>query len=141
MSSYALCRLEIARLRPTERVDAAHAGRIAEEMRREGMLRRPLLVERHTLAILDGHHRFHAAQALGLRFISAVLIAYDDPRLTLASWTERSFTREEVLMAGRSGVLLPAKSTRHILTPPLPESPVPLAELALADLTPSASGR
>jgi ParB-like chromosome segregation protein Spo0J len=141
VSGYAPCRLELARLRPTERVDAAHGGRIAEEMRRAGVQRRPVLVERHTLAILDGHHRFHAAQALGLRFISAVLIAYDDPRLTLGSWTERIFTREEVLGAARSGVLLPAKSTRHILTPPLPESPVPLADLALAEATPSASVR
>jgi ParB-like chromosome segregation protein Spo0J len=98
-------------------------------MRRDGIQRRPVLVERGSLAILDGHHRFRAAQMLGLSRVSAVLIGYDDPRLTLSSWTDRAFTREDVHAAAESGVLLPAKSTRHLLDPPLPEMPVSVKEL------------
>ena len=58
------------------------------------------------------------------------MIDYDDPRLTLASWTGRDFTREDVRTAARDGVLLPPKSTRHILNPPLQEMPVALSMLA-----------
>lgn len=110
-------------------VDAAHVRRIVEEMTRDGVQRRPVLVERSSLAILDGHHRFHAAKLLGLSHVNAVLIGYDDPRLTLASWTERTFTQEDVLAAAATGALLPAKSTRHVLDPDVADVPVPLAEL------------
>jgi ParB-like chromosome segregation protein Spo0J len=129
VTGYSCQRLEIARLRPTEMVDAAHVRRIAEEMKRDGVQRRPVLVEQSSLAILDGHHRFRAAELLGLSHVNAVLIGYDDPRLTLASWTERSFTPEDVLAAAKSGDLLPAKSTRHVLTPEVPDAPVSLAAL------------
>jgi ParB-like chromosome segregation protein Spo0J len=130
VSGYACQRLELARLRPTELVDEGEVARLANAMRQDGAQRRPVLVERVSLAILDGHHRFRAAQALGLSRINAVVIDYDDPRLTLASWTGRDFTREEVRAAARDGVLLPPKSTRHILNPPLQEMPVALSMLA-----------
>ena len=110
-------------------VDAAHVRRIAEDMKRDGVQRRPVLVERSSLAILDGHHRFRAAEMLGLSHVNAVLIGYDDPRLTLSSWTDRAFTQAEVLAAAESGELLPAKSTRHILEPEVPDVPVSLAAL------------
>ncbi len=129
MSGYTCQRVEIARLKPTEMVDAAHVRALSDDMRRDGVQRRPVLVERKTLAILDGHHRYHAARALGLAFINAVVIDYEDARLTLASWTDQRFTREDVCAAAESGKLLPAKSTRHILSPPLPDLPRALSEL------------
>jgi ParB-like chromosome segregation protein Spo0J len=140
VSLYVCQRLEIARLRPTEMVEAGHVARLAREMQRDGLQRRPLLVERASMAILDGHHRFHAAQELGLARICAVVIDYDDPRLELSSWSTRAYSRTEVLAAAESGVLLPAKSTRHVLTPPLGEAPVALADLE-AVTAPSASAR
>ncbi len=130
MSGYVVQKLPIAVLRPTEGVDLTHVRVIADQIRRDDVLRRPVLVERNAMAILDGHHRYHAARALGLGLVPAVMIDYGDPRLSLCSWTERSFTREEVLAAARGGVLLPAKSTRHILAPPIGDCPVPLGELA-----------
>ena len=126
---YHVDRIARAKLRPTEKVDLGHVREIAEAIQRDGVFRRPVLVEWSSFAILDGHHRFQAAVALGLGFIPAVLIDYGDPRLTLASWTERQFRPEEVLQAAASGKLLPPKSTRHILTPPIEEMPVPLADL------------
>ena len=132
MTGYTCERIEIARLKPTEMVDAAHVRMLAEQMQRDGVQRRPVLVERHSLAILDGHHRYHAAKALGLAFVNAVVIDYSDPRLTLASWTERSFTPTDVREAAETGQLLPAKSTRHILNPPVPDMPRLLTDLKAA---------
>ena len=57
MSGYACQRLELARLRPTELVDEGEVARLAHAMRQDGAQRRPVLVERVSLAILDGHHR------------------------------------------------------------------------------------
>ena len=129
MSGYGCQLIATALLRPTEMVSAAHVAGLVMDMRRDGVQLRPVRVERAPLAIRDGHHRFRAAEALGLERINAVLIAYDDPRLTLSSWSEAVFTRDEVLAAAASGRLLPAKSTRHMLNPPLGDAPVPLSAL------------
>lgn len=129
MTAYAITLLETARLNPTEQVEAARVDDLVRELASDGGQRLPILVERESFAILDGHHRYRAAQALGLARIAAVVIAYDDPRLTLASWTAQSFSHDDVLTAARSGQLLPKKSTRHILSPGLPEISVPLHEL------------
>lgn len=130
MTGYTCERVEIARLKPTEMVDAAHVHSLMDDMKRDGVQRRPVLVERHSFAILDGHHRYHAARGLGLAFVNAILIDYEDPRLTLASWTDQRFTPQDVREAAKTGQLLPAKSTRHILNPPVPDMPRTLAELS-----------
>ena len=102
MTGYDITLIEIARLRPTEEVDAAHVARLATDLQRDGCLRQPILVERTSLAILDGHHRYHAAMRLGLSRIAAILISYGDPRLSLLSWSARQFTPEEVIRAAES---------------------------------------
>jgi len=130
MTGYRVTLIGIAQLRPTEEVDPAHAGRLAEAIAADGAVFQPILVERSALAILDGHHRFCAARALGLALLPAILIDYDDPRLTLASWSERNFSKPDVLRAAQTGELLPRKSTRHILAP----APEPV-RIAIRDLT------
>ena len=129
MTGYAVTLIEIARLRPSEEVDAAHVSCIAEGLRRDGFQRQPILVERTSLAILDGHHRYHAAIRLGLSRIAAIVISYGDPRLSLQSWSDRQFTPEEVIQAAMSQKLLPRKSTRHVLAPPAQEHAFALAAL------------
>ena len=129
MTGYVVTLIELARLRPSEEVDAAHVARIAEDLQRDGCQRQPILVERTSLAILDGHHRFHAARRLGLSRIAAIVISYDDPRLSLQSWSDRRFTPEEVIQAAASQNLLPRKSTRHVLAPPVREHAFALAAL------------
>ncbi len=129
MTAYTITLIETARLKPTEQVEAARVDALMRELAGDGCQRLPILVERESFAILDGHHRYRAAQALGLARIAAVVIAYEDPRLTLASWTAQTFSHDDVLTAARSGALLPQKSTRHILNPAMPEIAVPLQEL------------
>jgi L-serine kinase (ADP) len=129
MNGYDITILDIARLKPTEEVDAARVDGLVGELAEAGAQQVPILVERDSLAILDGHHRYVAAKRLGLPRIAAIAIAYDDPRLTLASWSERPFTRADVLCAAETGRLFPKKSTRHILKPEPAPSPVPLSVL------------
>lgn len=129
MTGYDIAILDIARLRPTEEVDAARVEALMRELAAADTQQVPILVERETLAILDGHHRYCAAIRMGLARIAAIAIGYDDPRLTLASWSERRFSPDEVLDAARTGRLFPKKSTRHILTPEPQRRPVALSVL------------
>jgi hypothetical protein len=129
MTGYGVGLLEVTGLRPSEEFDASHAAKIAEDIRSAGVMRQPILVERQHNVILDGHHRWQAAQMLGLKRIPCILIDYGDQRLKLASWTSRSFMPDEVIQAGTTGQLLPKKSTRHLLEPAPQAAPVRLDDL------------
>lgn len=119
------------RLLPHERHDPERARTIAAEMEERGSWIKPLLVERRHLIILDGHHRWQAAALLRLPAVPVVLIGYDDPRLTLSAWREtESWTPQDVIACALSGRLCPIKTTRHVLSPPLPPICLSLAGLS-----------
>ena len=117
-------------LRPHEKYDPDRARALAAEMEASGLWTAPLLIEREHRIILDGHHRWEAAKRLGLRTVPAVLIAYDDPRLSLTAWRlgER-WLRRDVIARALSGHLCPIKTTRHTLLPALETIAVRLADL------------
>lgn len=63
----------------------------------------------------------------------AYIVDYDDPGVEVTLWdgaTVDEVTKAEVLRRGREQDLFPAKTTRHIFEPELPESRVPLSKLA-----------
>ncbi len=46
----------------------------------------PIIVDRRSMVILDGHHRYYSAKALGLKRIPAVLLDYKDERIKVGKW-------------------------------------------------------
>ena len=126
---YSAVLLETDRLRPTERVHEERVWRLTRKIRDSGVWRVPILVEATTHAIMDGHHRWTAAQRLGLRRVPAVVLSYGDPRLTLSSWNGVCYTPEDVIVAARNGEPMPQKSTRHILQPSVGTVRVALSQL------------
>lgn len=108
-------------LRPTEQINPDAVARLKARVERLGVWTHPILVERDSLAILDGHHRYTVAKALGLGVVPSVLTSYDDPRLELSSWrSDMRFLARDVIRAAEEGTLLPPKSTRHHLRVQLP---------------------
>ena len=52
-----------------------------------GGYNKPLLVDVKSRVILDGHHRFRIGEALGLKFLPAILIDYlVDDRIQVMTW-------------------------------------------------------
>lgn len=124
--------LEISKLRTHEGTERTALDRIREEIRREGLIRRPILVAEDELVILDGHHRYLALRELGCRKVPVYLIDYKSEEVQLTTWpgsTIREVTKEMVLEQARSGKPFPPKTTRHIVKVPLEDHPVPLREL------------
>ncbi|MEX0970520.1 MAG: ParB N-terminal domain-containing protein [Paracoccaceae bacterium] len=115
---------------PTEEHAPAHAEHVRNEIEVSGIWSHPLLVDATHFALMDGHHRFHAARALGLVTVPVILLSYDDPAVQIKSWRpEMEFTPQMLWDICASGQLLPMKSTRHIIAAPLPFSRVPLDDL------------
>jgi len=123
--------LGLQALRPHERHDEAAAQRLAARIAACGLWTTPIAVEPSLHVILDGHHRWHAAKLLALSHVPAVIVAYDDPGVTLDSWRAgETISARRVLDSAVSGTLLPVRTTRHAFAPEIGLIDLPLAVLA-----------
>ena len=93
----------------------------------------PLVVDKNTGVILDGHHRHQVALRLGLQCLPCVQVDYmGDETVELEAWPNcgrDSITKEEVVQAGLNGDLFDPKASRHRLSGHLPPISVPLSRL------------
>lgn len=93
----------------------------------------PLVVDKNTGVILDGHHRHQVALRLGLQCLPCVQVDYlGDETVELDVWPNcgrESITKEEVVQAGLQGDLFHPKTSRHRLSDHLPPISVPLSRL------------
>lgn len=93
----------------------------------------PLLVDRTTGAILDGHHRYHVGKRLGLTRVPAVLVDYmGDHEITVDVWDGcglKSLTKHQVLAMAISDKVFPPKTSKHTFVDSLPPIKVPLKTL------------
>jgi hypothetical protein len=134
VSNLRITLLGVDQIRPTEATNSTRVSSIASALSSAGVWTQPLLVDNVAYAIMDGHHRYSAAQQIGLKAVPAVLVSYDDNRVHLEAWRPgESYTPERVRAIARSGVLLPEKSTRHVIDFPLPACRVALDELKNPD--------
>lgn len=126
----------LANIHPTEDYSPSNAETLRTEIEITGLWTHPLLVDRERGALMDGHHRYHAARSLGLTCVPVIRLSYDDPAVELKSWRpNQSFTPQDIWTLIDCGQLLPMKSTRHVLQAQLPFSRVPLAQLHSATNT------
>ena len=100
---------------------------------------KPLIADKATGTILDGHHRFAVAKRLELARIPAVCIDYlNDDTVELELWPAsslESISKQDVVDMALSSHLYPPKTTRHRISDYLPPIHVSLRRLSL--LTPS----
>lgn len=53
-------------IKPHETIRLHHAYKILAAIKKDGVVQQPLIVEKNTMILLDGHHRFYAIKELGL---------------------------------------------------------------------------
>ena len=122
--------VDVTKLRRHEQIDLDKADALLKDFVAEPIWTVPLLVERRSNVILDGHHRFWCACQLGLVSVPALLIEYCDADLTLETWRPGTpVTIDDVLTAASSGALMAHKTSRHRLSRPLPSCSYPLSDL------------
>ncbi|MGC8933146.1 MAG: ParB N-terminal domain-containing protein [Candidatus Methanodesulfokora sp.] len=101
-------------LLPHEHVKRCRAVEIRRNIEESGVFKRPIVVDRETGTILDGHHRFTAAKIVGLTRIPAFLVRYASAEIEVVGWKD-PVTKRDVLEAALSGKLMPPKTSRHLL--------------------------
>jgi len=108
--------VDIEELKEHEETSEEHVKLLAEEIERDGVLKRAIAVDCKTKVILDGHHRLRALRRLGCNRIPVVFLDYDDPSIRVLPWRDgESVSKEMVRRAGLSGRKLPPKTTRHVV--------------------------
>jgi len=120
-----------ALLIPHEDFDTARLDRLVVEIRAAGYFYPPVLVDRPTRVILDGHHRWQASLRLGLTVVPCYTVDYlnDSTIHVISRRPDITVTKQSVIEIARAGKTFPHKTTRH--TYDLPEwiEPVPLDRL------------
>jgi hypothetical protein len=94
---------------------------------------KPIIVDRRSMVILDGHHKWTAAKSLGLARVPVILVDYlVDEGVLVDVWPgcgRESITKTEVLEMGVSGDVFPPKTSRHTLPFKIPSISIPLSDL------------
>ena len=101
-------------LRPHEEIEWKAALELSQRIGLIGEWTAPLAVAQGSFCVMDGHHRLAAARILRLKRVPCVLYHYDQ----IPVYTRRpeiAVDSGSILERSRSGVLLPPKSTRHVL--------------------------
>jgi len=77
---------EVEKLHIHEEVIPDILRKLTEEIRADGYVKHPVIVDSKTLVVLDGMHRLAAIENLGCRFIPVCLVDYDNPHILVDCW-------------------------------------------------------
>jgi len=122
--------IENYQLKQHEEVGKNHLLRLLEQIKQDGFIDVPLVVDQNTGIILDGHHRFNVIKQLGLGFSPCILVDYASSEIEVAAWQKgQTVTKNTVIEAGLSGNLLKPRTSKHSI-PNVPEGlKIPLSKL------------
>ncbi|MEM3555884.1 MAG: ParB N-terminal domain-containing protein [Candidatus Micrarchaeia archaeon] len=107
--------LFISELKAHELPDKRRVKELEEDMRRRGILLKPIIVDRKTKIIIDGHCRCDALRRVGCRKVAVRFVDYLSEKIAVEGWNGEKVNKKDVLEAGMSGVLMKPKTTRHIV--------------------------
>jgi hypothetical protein len=109
-------------LRQHEKIRKHHLEELSSQIKKDGFISDPIIVDKNTMIILDGHHRFNAIRQLGLTSSPVYLVNYKNRKIKVTSWRKggEKITKKLVIKAGLSGSLLRPKTSKHFI----PERPI-----------------
>lgn len=120
-------------LKAHEQIRPLRLNQLRDKLEVQGYVHKPLLVDRETGCILDGHHRFRSAHMLGLKRMPCLMFDYlDDDRITVDVWKGGEVDRiskRDVIDRALEGRLYTPKTSRHVIPFPVPRLRVPLEVL------------
>ena len=124
--------VETVSLRGHEEVIPDNLETRTSKLLRKGFYK-PIIVDRGSMVILDGHHKWTAAKSLGLARVPVILVDYlVDEGVLVDVWPDcgrESIAKTEVLEMGVSGDVFPPKTSRHTLPFKIPSISIPLSDL------------
>ena len=125
--------VRVDELLPHEEIKPKNLEKMIKWVEKRGGFFEPLLVDKKTRTILDGHHRYNSALHFGLEKIPGIEVDYlDDDSIQVMAWPGKenmTVTKQSVLSTAKSGNLFPPKTSKHSISIDYPQQFFPLEEL------------
>jgi hypothetical protein len=77
---------KVDELHPHEETLQPIVNKLMERIKQDQVIKHPIIVDKHTLTILDGTHRLAALKKLNCKWIPACLVNYKSPKIRVSSW-------------------------------------------------------
>ncbi|OGI12670.1 hypothetical protein A3K64_03785 [Candidatus Micrarchaeota archaeon RBG_16_36_9] len=111
-----ICLMNIKDLKEHEKVESKYLERLKKLIRKDKILKKPIVVDKSTNVIIDGHFRFNSLKQLGCSKVPVFLIDYNSPEILVRTWRDNEkITKEDVLFAGLNGKKFPPKTSRNMI--------------------------
>ncbi|MFH1895144.1 MAG: ParB N-terminal domain-containing protein [archaeon] len=108
--------IEISLLKPHEKIIPSRLLKIINSIRKNKTLFFPVVIDKTSLTILDGHHRVKAFRLLGIKKIPCFLVDYFSDEIKLLNRRKGfSATKSDVISRALIENLFPCKTTKHVL--------------------------
>lgn len=110
--------VDVNKLKCHEQVVESRVAELEERIKGDSCFKRPIIVAKKSLVILDGHHRFHALKRMGIRKIPCQLVDYQNGEVRVYLRRKElmdQFIKEVVVRMAKAGRLFPPKTTRHLI--------------------------
>lgn len=111
--------IAIDRLKSHERTMSRRVGCLVREIKAEGNIRRPIIVDQQSMVVLDGHHRVEALRRIGAARIPVHFVDYLSPNVRVylrRKYLNMHMIKQAVLYSGITGRVYPMKTTRHLIS-------------------------
>lgn len=121
----------LSKLKEHEMIDKNYLAKIKHLIKKSGVFKEPIIVDKDNLVILDGHHRFNSCKQLGLKMIPCILVDYfNDPKIkVITRRKEFMIDKKTVINMGLSKNLFPVKTTKHYIPYRVKQLKISLKEL------------
>lgn len=104
--------VKVQKIQTHEEIIEENLKEVVASIKKEG-LKNPVIIDKESKVLLDGHHRLESFKILGLREIPVIEVDYSSSRVGLKSRRDFELTKEEVIEVGKSDYDFPAKTTEH----------------------------
>jgi len=114
-------------LKPHESTSSRHLARLKRRIINDCVLKMPVLADKKTLVLLDGHHRLLVLKQMGIKKIPALLVDYKCRDIQVKSRRKKIRVNKKIVIAtGLSKKVFPPKTTKHILKKEVKKCDIPL---------------
>jgi hypothetical protein len=110
---------------PNEQHVEARLLEVIESISSSGRRIAPIVLEKGSFAVMDGHHRLAAARRLALSHVPCLMLDYSQVTVETRRVGYR-VDADQIIQRARTRMLYPPKTTRHIFSHALPTCDVDL---------------
>ncbi len=111
-------------LKAHEEIRVRARDKLLDMTKRWGGFTKPLVVDKKTGSLLDGHHRYSVACLLNLTSVPAICVDYlFDETIIVETWPNSDYeeiTKKDVVDMCLSDDLFPPKTSRHMFAYDIP---------------------